>query len=53
MMETAIAWIHDYEYPAIVVLLPFGIVGLPIPDETLLVFVDHITEHMRSRRSSA
>ena len=42
MMETAIAWIHDYEYPALVVLLMLGIVGLPIPDETLLVFVGYL-----------
>jgi len=42
MMETAITWIHAYEYPAIVVLLMLGIVGLPIPDETLLVFVGYL-----------
>ncbi|MBS0180961.1 MAG: DedA family protein [Nitrospira sp.] len=42
-METALAWIHTYEYPAIVLLLTLGIVGLPIPDETLLLFVGYLS----------
>ena len=32
-------WITSYGYMAIFVLLVLGIVGLPVPDETLLVFV--------------
>jgi hypothetical protein len=32
-MDVAFAWIHHYDYLAIVVLLMLGIVGLPIPDE--------------------
>lgn len=42
-METMLAWIHNYEYPAIVLLLMLGIVGLPIPDETLLLFVGYLS----------
>ncbi|MDD5170643.1 MAG: DedA family protein [Syntrophales bacterium] len=32
-------WIASYGYLAIFILLVLGIVGLPVPDETLLVFV--------------
>jgi membrane protein DedA with SNARE-associated domain len=32
-------WIASYGYMAIFLLLVLGIVGLPVPDETLLVFV--------------
>lgn len=32
-----IDWIARYEYPALFLLLVLGIVGLPIPDETLLL----------------
>ncbi len=42
-METMFAWVHNYEYPAIVLLLMLGIVGLPIPDETLLLFVGYLS----------
>lgn len=42
-METMLAWIHNYEYPAIVLLLMLGIVGLPIPDETVLLFVGYLS----------
>ena len=36
------AWITRYGYLAIFVLLIFGIVGLPIPDETLLTFTGYL-----------
>jgi membrane protein DedA with SNARE-associated domain len=36
------AWITEYGYLAIFVLLIFGIVGLPIPDETLLTFTGYL-----------
>ena len=42
-METMLVWIHNYEYPGIVVLLMLGIIGLPIPDETLLLFVGYMS----------
>ena len=42
-MESQIfAWITRYGYLAIFVLLTFGIVGLPIPDETLLTFTGYL-----------
>jgi len=37
-MEAVFGWITTYGYGAIFLLLMLGIVGLPIPDETLLVF---------------
>lgn len=42
-MESQIfAWITEYGYLAIFVLLIFGIVGLPVPDETLLTFTGYL-----------
>lgn len=38
-----IDWITRYEYPALFLLLMLGVVGLPIPDETLLLFVGYLT----------
>jgi len=35
-------WISSYGYPAIFLLLVLGIVGLPIPDETILVFCGYL-----------
>ena len=37
-MESILGWISTYGYAAIFLLLMLGIVGLPVPDETLLVF---------------
>jgi membrane protein DedA with SNARE-associated domain len=37
-MESVFAWVATYGYAAIFFLLLLGIIGLPIPDETLLVF---------------
>ncbi len=42
-LETGFEWIHRHGYVAIFVLLMFGIVGLPIPDETLLVFSGYLS----------
>jgi membrane protein DedA with SNARE-associated domain len=38
MEQQVLAWITQYGYFAIFALLMFGIVGLPVPDETLLTF---------------
>ncbi|HUB82244.1 MAG TPA: DedA family protein [Bryobacteraceae bacterium] len=38
MEHQVLNWITQYGYIAIFVLLVFGIVGLPVPDETLLTF---------------
>jgi membrane protein DedA with SNARE-associated domain len=35
-------WISHYGYPAIFCLLMLGIVGLPVPDETLLAFTGYL-----------
>lgn len=41
-MQTATHFIIHFGYAGIFVLLALGIVGLPIPDETLLVFVGYL-----------
>jgi membrane protein DedA with SNARE-associated domain len=40
--QQILAWITQYGYLAIFLLLVFGIVGLPIPDETLLTFSGYL-----------
>ena len=42
MEQQVLAWITEYGYAAIFVLLIFGIVGLPVPDETLLTFSGYL-----------
>jgi membrane protein DedA with SNARE-associated domain len=41
-MDRIFVWISAYGYPAIFILLLLGIVGLPIPDETILVFCGYL-----------
>jgi membrane protein DedA with SNARE-associated domain len=41
-MEFAPVWISQYGYAALFMLLVLGIVGLPIPDETLLAFAGYL-----------
>jgi membrane protein DedA with SNARE-associated domain len=41
-METIAHWVAHYGYAAIFSLLVFGIVGLPIPDESLLTFAGYL-----------
>jgi len=41
-MDAVFTWITTYGYGAIVLLLLLGIVGLPIPDETILVFCGYL-----------
>jgi membrane protein DedA with SNARE-associated domain len=40
--ETATYWISHYGYAGLFTLLTLGIVGLPVPDETLLVFSGYL-----------
>jgi membrane protein DedA with SNARE-associated domain len=40
--QHVLAWITQYGYLAIFFLLVFGIIGLPIPDETLLTFTGYL-----------
>jgi membrane protein DedA with SNARE-associated domain len=42
MEHQVLGWITQYGYFAIFFLLVFGIVGLPIPDETLLTFTGYL-----------
>jgi membrane protein DedA with SNARE-associated domain len=41
-METILQWVAHYGYAAIFSLLVLGIVGLPVPDETLLTFAGYL-----------
>ncbi len=42
MEHQVLDWISRYGYPAIFCLLMLGIVGLPVPDETLLTFTGYL-----------
>lgn len=42
-MDTGVEWITRYGYLAIFLLLMLGILGLPVPDETLLTFVGYLS----------
>lgn len=41
-MQTILLWLAQYGYPALFSLLMLGIIGLPIPDETLLTFCGYL-----------
>lgn len=41
-MDFLFQWVSSYGYGAIFALLVLGIVGMPIPDETLLVFTGYL-----------
>jgi membrane protein DedA with SNARE-associated domain len=41
-MDEVLDWITAYGYPALFLLLLLGIVGLPVPDETLLTFAGYL-----------
>ena len=41
-MDRIFEWVSHYGYPGLFLLLILGIVGLPIPDETLLVFCGYL-----------
>jgi membrane protein DedA with SNARE-associated domain len=42
LMESILGWVAHYGYVGIFGLLMLGIVGLPIPDETLLIFAGYL-----------
>lgn len=42
-MNDVLSWVATYGYAAIFSLLVLGIVGLPVPDEFLLVFCGYLT----------
>ncbi|UVT14605.1 MAG: DedA family protein [Nitrospira sp.] len=41
-MDALLDWIPESGYPALFILLMLGLVGLPIPDETLLAFSGYL-----------
>ena len=41
-MDAVFLWISQYGYAALFLLLMLGIAGLPVPDETLLVFCGYL-----------
>lgn len=41
-IEQLMPWISSYGYPALFLLLVLGIVGLPVPDETLLTLTGYL-----------
>ncbi len=43
-MDTILNWVSQYGYLGIIGLLMFGIVGLPVPDEWLLMFTGYLVE---------
>lgn len=52
-MQTVLAWLLHYGYAGLFVLLVLGIVGLPIPDETLLAFCGYLISQGKFRAGFA
>ena len=46
-MEPLLEWLSQWGYAGLFGLLVFGIIGLPIPDETLLVFSGYLVSQGR------
>ncbi len=46
-MDSVFAWVAHYGYAGLFGLLVLGIVGLPVPDETLLVFCGYLISQRR------
>ena len=46
-MESILEWLSQWGYAGLFGLLMFGIIGLPIPDETLLVFSGYLISQGR------
>jgi membrane protein DedA with SNARE-associated domain len=53
LIDTVLQWIVQYGYAGIFWLLVFGIIGLPIPDETLLTFAGYLVYKGQMRFSIA
>lgn len=47
MTETVLQWISQYGYAGLFAALMFGIAGLPIPDETIMVFCGYLISQHR------
>ena len=48
-MESLLFWLSQYGYAGLFILLMLGIVGLPVPDETLLIFCGYLIHDRRLR----
>ncbi|MGA8026819.1 MAG: DedA family protein [Bryobacteraceae bacterium] len=46
-MESLLAWLSHYGYFGLFGLLMFGFIGLPVPDETLLIFSGYLISRGR------
>jgi membrane protein DedA with SNARE-associated domain len=46
-METLLSWLSQYGYFALFALLVLGVGGLPIPDETIMVFCGYLISQGR------
>src|SRR5579862_9484132 len=46
-MDAVFTWVSTYGYGALFLLLLLGIVGVPVPDETLLVFCGYLVSRGR------
>jgi membrane protein DedA with SNARE-associated domain len=46
-MDSVFSWISDYGYGALFALLMLGIIGLPVPDETLLMFSGYLVSQAK------
>lgn len=52
-MEVVFGWVANYGYEALFGLLVLGIVGLPVPDETLLVFCGYLISQGKMNAAGA
>jgi membrane protein DedA with SNARE-associated domain len=46
-METLLSWLSEYGYFGLFALLVLGVAGLPIPDETIMVFCGYLISRGR------
>ena len=52
-MEVVFGWVATHGYGALFFLLMLGVVGLPVPDETLLVFTGYLISQGKLRPEGA
>jgi membrane protein DedA with SNARE-associated domain len=52
-MDAVFGWVATHGYGALFFLLTLGIVGLPVPDETLLVFTGYLISQGKLRMDGA
>jgi len=52
-MDAVLQWVAVYGYAAVFFLLMLGVVGLPVPDETLLVFCGYLVSKGTFRPAGA